>query len=55
MVVEEFTTKFEIELAFKMGNALLDMLRLYADVLVVVETKFHRSLRGLRSSRSLRG
>ena len=38
MVVEEFATQFEVEFALKVGNALLDMLGLDADVLVVVES-----------------
>jgi hypothetical protein len=36
-VVKEFATKLEIEFVAKLRNALFDMLRLYADVFLVVK------------------
>ena len=36
-IVKEFTTQFEIEFVTELRNALFDMLRLYADVFLVVK------------------
>ena len=41
VVVEELSAQFEIELSGEFGNTFLDVLRLYAAVLLVVKTYFH--------------
>ena len=41
VVVEEFAAQFHIELAVELRNALTDVLRLYLEVLVVIESYFH--------------
>ena len=38
VVVEELAAQFEVEFSVELCNALADVLRLYAEVLVVVET-----------------
>ena len=44
VVVEEFAAQFEVEFAVELGYALADVLRLYAQVFVVVETDIHDSI-----------
>ena len=41
MIVEELATQFHIELAVELRDALTDVLRLYLEVFLVVESYFH--------------
>ena len=41
MVVKKFTAKLQIELVSKLRNALLNMLRLYPQILVIIKSFFH--------------
>ena len=41
MIVEELAAQFHIELAVELRNALTDVLRLYLEVLIVIESYLH--------------
>ena len=41
VIVEELTAQFHIEFSVELGNALLNVLRLYLEIFLVVETYFH--------------
>ena len=43
VVVEEFATKFKIQFAIKLRNALFDVLRLNALIFFVVKSYFHNA------------
>lgn len=44
VVIEQLAAQFEIEFVAKCGNAFLDVLRLYSEVLVIVKSVFHNEL-----------
>ena len=41
VVVEEFTSQFEVEFAIELGDTFADVLRLDDTILLVVKTYFH--------------
>ena len=41
VVVKQLTTQLHVKLTVELSNALLNMLRLYLEIFVVIETYFH--------------
>lgn len=41
VVVKEFAPQLQVQFSVKLGDALLDMLRLYFEIFVVIESYFH--------------
>ena len=44
IVVKKFSTKFQIKLVAELRYAFLDMLRLYSEIFLIVESVFHNGL-----------
>ena len=44
MVVKKFTSEFEVKFIAELGDTLLNVFRLYLQILVVVKSVFHNGM-----------